>query len=112
MLGVETFTLRRFDPETIGGDGRAIRVSNDTPIDGVLQPLGGAAIQRLEEGQRKRSPRKFYTETAVATVDVSTSTPADQIVDGANVYEVGSVERQRQGLTHYKVLLLLVQESL
>lgn len=112
MLGIETFTLRRYDPETIGSDGRASRTYTDSSIDGVLQPLRGSELMSLPEGDRRRSPRKFYTETAVRTVDDETGTPADSIIADGETFQVQTVERQRKGLAHYKATLLKVKAAL
>ena len=57
-----------------------------------VQPLGGASLLRLSEGQRSREQIVVFTETALRIADASTAIPADLVTWRGHQYEVQTVE--------------------
>ena len=113
LVGEEAITLRTFATGARGTDGRyTAGASVDTPIQASVQPLNGRDLQTLEEGDRQKDTKKFYTLASVKTADQHTGDSADHlIVDGIS-YEARKVQRWRPNapLPHFKVIGVRVQE--
>lgn len=113
LVGEETITLRTFATGARDGSGNYIvGASADTPIQASVQPLNGTELQTLEEGDRKKDTKKFYTLATVKTASQYTGDSADHlIVDGVS-YEARKVMdwRSSSPLPHFKVIGVRVQE--
>ena len=111
ILGELPATRRRFAPGSHATGVFVPGASTDLPIQATELPLTGEDMAVLAEGDRKRSPRKFLTETELLTVDQSTTNSADQVLVDSRTFEVHNVKRVKTILTPFRALCLEIQEA-
>ena len=112
ILGARPMTRRSYAANTHDTDGYTVQgASTDTTIKGSLQPASGDDLQVLSEGDRVRRARKVYTTTLLYAGGVDTQRRSDDVIDGADTWQVMHVERQTALIPHYKAILLAPAES-
>ena len=116
LVGAETITRRRFAAATRGTDGRYVPGGpTDTPIRASVQPATAQDLETLEEGERKRNPKRVYTDAdlRVANQHVTPATTSDHVVIDTIVYEVRKVAtwRSTSPIPHVKAIVLQLKES-
>ena len=116
LVGAETITRRRFAAGSRGADGRYVPgPPTETPIRASVQPLTGADLQTLEEGDRQRDPKRVYTDSDLRTTNqhVTPKTKADHVIIDSVVYQVRTVDtwRSTSPIPHVKAIVLRLQEA-
>lgn len=112
-LGARSLTRRSYAAGSRSAGRWVEGPSSDTTISGSLQPLNGDELQTLTAGERQRRSRKVYTTSALYAGSVQDGRRADQIIDGADTWDVRSVESHGgfAPIPHCKAILLAVQED-
>jgi hypothetical protein len=88
-----SYTARRGSVPTDDGHGRTLpgEPGEEFEIVASVQPLAGAELQRLPEGERVEDYLELYTAAELRTADTATGALADELVIDGVPYEVERV---------------------
>lgn len=113
ILGREPAERLRRTQERLESTGR-VEIANSAPVafTGSFQPISGADLQRLSEGERERVTLKVYTRADLRTSQQG-GNPADLILYAGSVWEVQRVERfpGAHPIPHYVGFLMRLDEA-
>ena len=70
ILGEQTYTVTRPGPRSVVDGEVSYDSAEELSIKGSLQPVKGAELMMLEEGERSRASHKLYTTTELVIGDL------------------------------------------
>ena len=88
-----TYQVTRFAADSYDAEGRLVKgAGSAVQVVASVQPVNGRDLLRLPEGLRTKELRALFATSALQTANEVAGTRADQVLIGADTYEVQTVE--------------------